>query len=212
VRDSAKLLLVSLRVQAFAAYDSGRLVRWGPVSSGRKAMPTPVGLYHTNWKDERRVSTFDEEWLLLWYMNLHNFQGVSLHQYELPGRPASHSCLRLLEVDARWLYAWCEQWTLAPDHRTIVKHGTPVVVFGEWRWGRRAPWKRLPEHPDACALAPEEIEDALRVMTAGVVPVFPAIADSTAARPGGLAPADSSRAPSDSARVSPAAPDTTQRR
>jgi hypothetical protein len=169
-RDSSKLLLIALRVQAFAAYDSGRLVRWGPTSSGRKAKPTPVGLYHTNWKDTERFSTIDEAWLLKWYVNIQNFEGVSLHEYELPGHPASHSCVRLLAQDAQWIYAWCEQWRLSPDGRTILRPGTPVLVFGEFAWTLRSPWRSLPENPHATDVTAEEIVAALR--DAGP-PVFP---------------------------------------
>jgi hypothetical protein len=166
-RDTAKLLLISRRVQAFAVYDSGRLVRWGPVSTGRRETPTPAGLYHTNWKDKERYSTVDESWLLRWYLNLDNFLGVSLHEYELPGRPASHSCVRLLESDARWLYGWADTWDVAEDRRTVLRHGTPVVVWGTWDWGGRAPWKRLPEDPNACTLASSEMEEALRILLGG---------------------------------------------
>ena len=178
VRDTHKLFLVSLRVQAFAAYDSGRLVRWGPVSTGRREKPTPVGLFHTNWKDKERISTIDEAWLLHWYLNLHNFDGVSMHEYELPGRPVSHSCVRLLERDAIWAYAWAEEWRIAKDRRTVLREGTPVVVFGEWDWNGRAPWKRLPEHPLATRLGDDEIEESLRVLREAVRPRFGVI-DST---------------------------------
>ena len=173
IRDSAKVLLISLRVQAFAAYESGQLRRWGPTSTGRRDMPTPAGLYHTNWKDKSRISTFDDEWKLEWYVNLDNFQGVSLHEYELPGYPASHSCVRLLEADAMWMYAWAEQWRLAADRRVITREGTPAVVFGEWTWGGRAPWKRLPEDSLATMLAGAEIDDALRILYDRVKPVYP---------------------------------------
>jgi hypothetical protein len=157
-----KLLLVSVRVQAFAAYESGRLKRWGPTSTGREETPTPPRLYHTNWKDKERVSTFNDEWQLTWYVNLDNFLGISLHQYELPGRPASHSCVRLLEEDARWLYGWSEQWKLTPDGVGVVEEGTPVVIFGEYAYGKRPQWKRLPEDPAAASIPTEEIEGALR--------------------------------------------------
>lgn len=180
VRDTSKLLLVSRRVQAFGVYERGRLIHWGPVSTGRKDMPTPTGLYHTNWKDRHRLSTVDSTWVLLWYLNLDNFQGVSLHQFELPGRPASHSCVRLLEEDAEWLYVWADQWQLGPDRRTILRDGTPVVVFGDWKYGGRAPWRRLPEDPDATRLTKEEMEDALRILQDRVKPKYP-----PRAKPGG---------------------------
>ena len=172
VRDTAQLILVSRRVQAFGVYDHGRLVRWGAVSTGRKETPTPLGLYYTNWKDEHRLSTDDSTWVLKWYLNLHNFRGVSFHEFELPGRPASHSCVRLLEEDARWLYGWASTWQLGPDRRTILRNGTPVVVFGEWRYGQRAPWKRLPEDPDATRLGEADLADALRILHDRVKPDF----------------------------------------
>ncbi|MEO5987888.1 MAG: L,D-transpeptidase [Candidatus Eisenbacteria bacterium] len=167
VQDTAKLVLVSLRLQAFAAYDSGRLVQWGPTSTGRRNKPTPAGSYHVNWKDRERISTVDDEWQLFWCVNIQNREGVSLHQYELPGRPASHSCVRLLERDAMWVYAWTDQWKLSPNGR-LAATGTPVVVFGAWAWGERAPWKRLPEDPTAGLLGPEEIDEALRTLREGV--------------------------------------------
>ena len=40
-----KLLAVSLRVQAFAAYDSGRLVIWGPTSTGKRHHAEPHGTF-----------------------------------------------------------------------------------------------------------------------------------------------------------------------
>jgi hypothetical protein len=187
IADSGRVVFVSRRVQAFAAYDSGRLARWGPVSTGRRSKPTPAGLYHATWKSRQRVSTVDDEWLLRWCVNIENREGVSLHQYELPGRPASHSCVRLAEHDAIWNYAFCEQWRLAPDDRAVERTGTPVVVFGEWAWGARAPWKRLPEDASATTLASHELEEALRTWREAVRPEFGAPA--RAVRAAGAKPA-----------------------
>jgi len=158
-----RLLVVSARVQAFGAYAAGRLVRWGPTSTGRQEKATPPGLYHANWRQRTRASTFNDEWILHWYVNLSNFDGISLHQYELPGRPASHSCVRLLEDDAAWLYHWVDTWKLVPgDRRRVLEHGTPVVVMDEYAFGQRRPWKRLPEDPQATAIASDSMAAALR--------------------------------------------------
>ena len=158
-----RLLVVSARVQAFGAYEAGRLVRWGPTSTGRQEKPTPPGLYHANWRQRTRASTFNDEWILHWYVNLSNFDGISLHQYELPGRPASHACVRLLEDDAAWLYHWVDTWKLVPgDRRKVLEHGTPVVVIDEYAFGQRRPWKRLPDDPRATAIIPDSMAAALR--------------------------------------------------
>jgi hypothetical protein len=91
--DAPKLLVVDQPSQAFAAYEEGRLVRWGPVSSGRRDHATPGGLFHLNWKSRGRHSTVDPDWFMPWYFNFHNERGLSLHEYALPGRPASHACI-----------------------------------------------------------------------------------------------------------------------
>jgi hypothetical protein len=157
-----KLILVSRRVQAFAAYERGQIVRWGPTSTGRESLQTPEGLYHTNWKDAERTSTFNEEWLLKWYVNLDNFLGISFHLFELPGYPASHSCVRLMEDDAIWLYGWADPWTLDPsDRRKVVKPGTPVVVFGRYAYRKKAPWRKLAADSTATDVPLFEIETAL---------------------------------------------------
>jgi hypothetical protein len=152
---------VSPRVQAFAAYDSGRIARWGPTSTGRESLETPPGLYHANWKDRERTSSFNEEWLLEWYVNLENFLGISLHLFELPGRPASHSCVRLQEDDAMWLYDWLEPWRIGQDRRVILEHGTAVVIFGRYAFHEPPPWRRLAADSTATHVTTAEVEQAL---------------------------------------------------
>ena len=138
-----KALVVHQPAQVFGAYEHGQLVRWGPVSTGRQETPTPPGLFNLNWKAKSRTSTDNDQWLLKWYFNFVNSRGVSFHQFELPGLPQSHACVRLLERDAMWVYDWGEQWTLSPDRRNIVSPGTPVAVLGTFDYRRPAPWLAL---------------------------------------------------------------------
>ncbi|HKQ75298.1 MAG TPA: L,D-transpeptidase [Blastocatellia bacterium] len=161
-RDTPKLLLVSRRVQAFGAYEFGKLVRWGPTSTGKKATPTPVGLYHTNWKSKATRSSVNAAWLLPWYFNIDNNTGISFHQYDLPGYPASHGCIRLLADDGAWIYGWADQWTLSTDRRRVETHGTPVIVFGEYDYRTPAPWKRLVMDYCAASVTGVELDESLR--------------------------------------------------
>src|SRR5215510_4581406 len=161
-REIPKLILVSLRVQAFAAYEYGDLVRWGPTSSGKKASPTPAGLYHTNWKSKANRSSINNEWLLPWYFNLDCQRGIAFHQYDLPGYPASHGCVRLLDDDAAWIYGWADQWTLSADRRRVEAYGTPVLVFGKYDYGKPAPWKHLATDYSAAIVSGSELEEAIR--------------------------------------------------
>lgn len=157
-----KLLVCSYPLQAFAAYEHGSLVRWGPSSLGKKSTPTPTGLFHTNWKAKRTVSTENPEWILDWYFNLTNFTGVSLHEYELPGYPASHACVRLKAHDARWIYCWAEQWKLSPDGSYVLTRGTPVVIYGTYDFEKRRPWLKLAESSDAFAIDEPRLTDVLQ--------------------------------------------------
>ncbi|HEX2866696.1 MAG TPA: L,D-transpeptidase [Ignavibacteriales bacterium] len=159
-REVPKLLLISRRIQAFAAYENGVLVKWGPTSTGRKAKPTPEGLFSANWKSRKTTSTIDSSWILPYYFNFQNKEGVALHQFSMPGYPASHACVRLLENDARWLYYWAEQWILSNAGK-IEAYGTPIVVFDDYRFGKRKPWKNLLENPDAITVSDKDIQDLM---------------------------------------------------
>jgi len=160
-RSIPKLLLVSLRVQAFGAYDHGTLTRWGPTSTGRRDKPTPAGIYYVNWKAKERRSTIDDDWILKWAVNLDSEEGIALHEYGLPGRPASHSCVRLTEEDATWMYGWVREWRIARNRKTITRKGTPVVVFGEYSYSGRRPWLALVQEPGATQLAPQELDETV---------------------------------------------------
>jgi hypothetical protein len=156
-----RLIAVSQRVQAFGAYEHGKLVLWGPTSTGKAGTPTPNGLYFTNWKRKQTVSTDNEEWVLKWYFNFENQRGISFHEYELPGYPASHSCVRLLAVDAEWIYSWARQWRPSKDGRTIEAYGTPVEVFGKYDRKHPRPWRRLVEDPGAARVPASELDSVL---------------------------------------------------
>jgi hypothetical protein len=76
-----------------------------------------------------------------WYFNFHNTRGLSFHQYALPGRPASHACIRLLERDARWLFDWGEQWRLNDRGWTVLEQGTPVLILNCYNFDQPPPWR-----------------------------------------------------------------------
>lgn len=147
-----KIILVSYYAQAFAVYEKGDRIKWGPASLGKESTPTPQGLFAVNWKAKRTVSTVDPTWIMDWYFNLDNFRGVSVHQYALPGFPASHSCVRLYEDDAKWLYDWIDQWQLFEDE--ISGYGTPVLIFGDYPFGQRKPWLNMAEKNTILDLSP----------------------------------------------------------
>ncbi len=151
-----KIICFAYPVQAFGVYEDGYLVRWGPTSMGRKDAQTPTGLFFANWKAEEHESSVDDEWLLKWNVNVINDQGVGWHLYAMPGYPASHSCMRLLERDARWLYDWVDEWTIKGDHH-IEAQGTPTLIFGSYDFKGRKPWLKLLTDPNANRITEEAL-------------------------------------------------------
>lgn len=173
LKEVPKIMLVSQNIQAFALYEYGERLRSGPVSTGKKSTPSPSNLYFTNWKGKLVTSSIDDEWIMPWYFNLDNKEGISLHQYDLPGYPASHACVRMYEWDAKFIYDWADQWKISDDGETVLANGTPVLMFGEYAYGTTAPWKNLPENKDAIKITDDELTKVL-------APILPTIVTTRA--------------------------------
>jgi len=150
-----KTVLINKRVQAFALYENGELVKWGPVSTGKNSTRTPSGLNYGNYKAKRKISTVDESWVLPYYFNFMNFEGVGVHQYALPGYPASHGCVRLYMDDAKYIFDWADMWDV--EGSTVARNGTPFMVFGEYDYSSDKPWISLSQNMKANDLTQEEI-------------------------------------------------------
>ncbi|KQS91822.1 L,D-transpeptidase [Chryseobacterium sp. Leaf394] len=156
-----KFVIFSYPIQAYGVYSNGNLVKWGPTSMGKKAAQTTRGLTFANWKKKLAISTVDSEWKLPYNFNIHNSGGIGWHQYELPGYPASHSCLRLLMKDAQWLYSYADTWILNPGGATTKAKGTPVMVYGDYKWGGQKPWRKLLSDPNGNNISVQQMEALL---------------------------------------------------
>jgi lipoprotein-anchoring transpeptidase ErfK/SrfK len=156
IKEVEKIIFFSYPSQTFATYEKGLLTYTGPTNMGRKNDPTSTGLFFTNWKAEKTISTVNDEWELLWNFNIANKDGIGWHQYEMPGYPASHSCLRLQEKDAKYLYAWADEWVLANKDSVQIK-GTPVIVFGSFNFDAPKPWQQLVSNPKSLDISENEI-------------------------------------------------------
>lgn len=155
-----KIMFVAQREQEFGAYEYGVLVRSAGISTGKKTTPTASKLYYANWKGKEVISTSNDEWILKWNVNIANRDGIGIHEYELPGYPASHSCIRFSADDAKWFYEWVDTWILSPEEKLLAQ-GTPVLVFGDYAFGKTAPWKNLPEDPKATTLTLESMQELI---------------------------------------------------
>lgn len=135
-----KLVVIDKDAQAWAAYAEGRLVRWGPASTGAHRTPTPTGRFTMNWRQEERISSESPEgqsWRMRWVMNFYFARGIHLHQYDVvpTGPPVGHGCVRVVETDARWLWSWTEPWVTDAGRGAlggkVLRQGTTVLVLGD---------------------------------------------------------------------------------
>lgn len=130
-RNIEKLVVLDKTLQVFAAYEHGKLVRWGLANTGEKSAQTPSGRFNFNWQTEYKRSSLNPDWEMHWVMNFHFARGLHIHQYALPtGGPASHGCVRLLDPDAKWLYHWIDTWEKNAQGQ-LVEQGTPLIIIGE---------------------------------------------------------------------------------
>jgi len=102
-----KVLYFFLDIQYFGAYQDNNLWLWGPISSGKAGSKTPQGDFRVLWKKKDYISK-KYKMPMPFAVNFSE-KGYFFHQQSLPGRPASHGCVRLLRVDAERLFHWLEK-------------------------------------------------------------------------------------------------------
>lgn len=136
-----KLIMVSARYQALACYEYGNLVKFAPVNSGKEKTQTYPGRYALTFRQRTRLSSLDSTWIMHYYYNFHPEAGMALHQFTMPGYPASHSCLRMLESDAAWIYNWGEGYKKDSNGKIIRLSGTPLIIIDHYPFGSAfRPW------------------------------------------------------------------------
>lgn len=107
-RELERTIYVFLDAQYFGAYENGQLLFWGPVSSGKKGTETPRGTFEVLWKKKfYRSKKYEAD--MPFALNISS-NGYFIHEQALPGRPASHGCIRLLRSDAKKLFDWTKRW------------------------------------------------------------------------------------------------------
>ena len=103
-------VVISLNEQMAYAYDGDRLIGASTISSGRKGYDTPTGIFPIlEKKRHHRSNRYNDAPMP--YMQRLDWYGIALHAGELPGRPASHGCVRLPEKFAAKLFAATEVGT-----------------------------------------------------------------------------------------------------
>lgn len=161
-----KLIVVSNVYQAYACYENGILVRFAAANTGKESTPTYPGRYSLVWKQRLRISSLDSTWKLPFTFNFHQYAGNAFHQYEMPGRAVSHSCVRQFMDDAEWLYSWGKRAIVDTNRRFVPNTGTPVIMLGMFDYDRKRGglWLEEPtnkRYPISLSGDPMLIEEAL---------------------------------------------------
>src|SRR5215216_2580587 len=116
------MAIVSLRSQRITVYDAKGWILRAPVSSGTKGRETPAGIFSVIQKVEDHYSNlYDDAYMP--HMQRITWSGIALHGGVLPGRPASHGCIRLPFDFAAQLFD-----ATAMGTRVIVAPGDVVPV------------------------------------------------------------------------------------
>lgn len=161
-----KIVFISNKWQSYACYEYGELVRFAAANTGEERKPTLPGRYAVNWKARLRLSSLDSTWRLPFTVNFHQYAGSAFHQFEMPGRPVSHSCVRQFLTDAEWLFAWVKQAKFDSTRRPIPFTGTPVIILDLFDFTRRrgGSWWDIASTKDVEIALPKEpmaVEEAL---------------------------------------------------
>ncbi len=165
-RQIKKIIMISNKYQCYACYEFGKLVRFSAANTGKEQTQTYPGRYALNWRQRLRKSSIDSNWVLPFTWNFHQQAGNAFHQFDMPGRPVSHSCVRQFMQDAEWLYSWGEGSKYDSLKNPIYMSGTPVLIIDNFDYThkRYKPWMYITSNKDIKISLPDkpmEIEEAL---------------------------------------------------
>ena len=101
-----KYILIDRRRQYLGLYEWGNLKYTFPISSGTHNS-TPLKNFVVNYMDEHHNSTLFDEAPMDHALNIGS--NYFIHEGIVPGYPASHGCVRIFPLDARFLfYQWAK--------------------------------------------------------------------------------------------------------
>ncbi len=151
------VMVVSLDEQQLYVYRNGVAIGISSISTGKPGYETPTGVYTILQKEREHYSNLYDDAPMPWMQRL-TWDGVAMHAGALPGRAASHGCIRLPATFARDLYA-------------VTRPGDVVVVAD----ARVAPASIV--HPSA--VAPVDLAGQPVVLAPGGVDAWPTDANGS---------------------------------
>jgi lipoprotein-anchoring transpeptidase ErfK/SrfK len=97
-------VVVDLATQMAYAYSGRELIGASTISSGNERHPTPIGIFPILEKKPMHRSKKYDDAPMPFMQRLDDY-GIALHAGNLPGRPASHGCVRLPSQFASKLFS-----------------------------------------------------------------------------------------------------------
>ncbi len=167
--NASRHIVVDLSKQRACAYEGGRAVFCGNISSGKPGHRTPTGSFRVLEKDIDHVSSKYPEpngGARMHYMLRLTRSGIAMHLGHVPNYPASHGCIRMENGFAQRMYRWARVGTPVrvvgrPPHRvsrsthtygttgtyrTYQANATDVLAEFMGRNVRRTPQRRVRRH------------------------------------------------------------------
>jgi len=120
------VVVVSLPEQRAHVYRGGTRIGVSTISSGKPGHETPTGVFPILQKRQEHYSNLYDS-APMPYMQRLTWDGIALHAGRIPGKPASHGCIRLPMAFAKVLFAATER-------------GVTVVVADESSHGPSVVW------------------------------------------------------------------------
>jgi lipoprotein-anchoring transpeptidase ErfK/SrfK len=134
------VIVVSLAEQRATVYRNNQRVAVTTVSTGMPGRETPTGVYPILVKEKMHHSNLYDNAPMPFMQRL-TWDGVALHAGRIPGRPASHGCVRLPKQFAEQLFAITQrgQTVIISDDASVealLRVGVPDLLAGQI--GRRS--------------------------------------------------------------------------
>jgi hypothetical protein len=126
-------IIISIADQRISVYDNDALIARSSVSTGIPGHPTPLGVFSIISKQRWHRSNIYSG-APMPYMQRITWSGIALHAGVLPGRPASHGCIRLKNDFAIRLWRLTKRGTrviIAPDDIRPVETAHPNLFVSK---------------------------------------------------------------------------------
>lgn len=133
--EAKKSIAVDLDEQIAYAYEDGKVVFSGRISTGTYGRRTPTGTFYILEKKKRHASNLwpkPDGGAKMDYLLRLTWDGIAMHLGPVPNYPASHGCIRMQRGFAQKMWAW------ARTGMEVTVTGTPPKIVSE---KRMFPWR-----------------------------------------------------------------------